>query len=98
MQWVQNESETNYQITTFTLSPSFVRRKAHSVNNAINEESAFESITNNNNNNSLEKEYNNTPKEKKKKKKKKEKGSTHKSTRVTSSPPLDGFDGKSSIQ
>jgi hypothetical protein len=73
MQWVQNESETNYQITTFTLSPSFVRRKAHSVNNAINEESAFESITNNNNNNSLEKEYNNTPKEKKKKKKKKKK-------------------------
>jgi hypothetical protein len=93
MQWVQNESETNYQITTFTLSPSFVRRKAHSVNNAINEESAFESITNNNNNNSLEKEYTNTPKEIKKKK-----GLTHKSTRVTSSPPLDGFDGKSSIQ
>lgn len=61
---LQIESETNYQITILTLSPSFVRRKAHSVNNAINEESAFESITNNNNN-WLERECNNTTKKKK---------------------------------
>ena len=43
------KEEEKYQSTTITLSPSFVRCKAHSINNPINEESPSESITTNNN-------------------------------------------------
>ena len=78
------------QSTTITLSPSIVSCKAHSINNPINEESASESITRNNNKTVI-KILNAMILQKKK-------SLTHNTTLVTSSPPLDCFDWKSSTQ